>query len=151
MKSVLNIHWKEWCWSWNSNPLATWCKELTHLKRPWCWIILKVGGEGNDRGWDGWMASPTQWTWVWVSSGSGWWTGKPGMLQSMGWQRVRHNWVTELNWTEPVQSQLVPKHIRLPMATGTTVLPNTYHLPTALSWKSEPRNLPTQRVTYSIR
>ena len=88
------------CWSWNSNTLATWCKELTHLKRPWCWERLKAGGEGDDRGWDGWMASPTQWTWVWVNSGSWWWTGMPGVLQSMGLQRVGHDWATELNWTE---------------------------------------------------
>ena len=73
-----------------------WCKDLTHLKRPWCWERLKVGGEGNDRGWDGWMASLTQWTWVWVNSGSWWWTGRPGVLQSMGSQRVRHDWATEL-------------------------------------------------------
>ena len=52
--------------------LATWCKELTYLKRPWCWERLRAGGEGDDRGWDGWMASPTQWTWVWLDSGS-WW------------------------------------------------------------------------------
>ena len=58
----LNIHWKDWCWSWNSNTLATWCEQLTHLKRLWCWERLKAGGEGDDRGWDGWMASPTQWT-----------------------------------------------------------------------------------------
>ena len=87
---------RDWCWSWNSNTLATWCEEMTHWKRPWCWERLKVGGEGGDRGWDGWMASPTQWTWVWVDSGSWWWTGKPGMLQSMRSQRVRHNWATEL-------------------------------------------------------
>ena len=74
--------------------------KLTHLKRPWCWERLNAGGEGDDRGWDGWMASPTQWTWDWVNSGSWWWTGRPGMLQSMGSQRVGHNWVTELNWTE---------------------------------------------------
>ena len=61
-KSVLNIHWKEWCWSWNSNTLATWCEVLTHLKRPWFWERLKVGGERDNRGWDGWMASLTQWT-----------------------------------------------------------------------------------------
>ena len=99
MKGVLNIHWKDWCWSWNSNTLATWCEEVTHLKRPWCWERLKVGREGDDRGWDGCMASATQWTWVWVSSESWWWTGKPGVLQSMGFQRVGHDWVTELNWT----------------------------------------------------
>ena len=83
-----------------NNNLATWFEELTHWKRPWCWVRLKVGGEGDDRGWDGWMASPTQWTWIWVSSSSWWWTGKPGVLQSMGLQRVRHNWVTALNWTD---------------------------------------------------
>ena len=87
---------EDWCWSWNSNTLASWWEELTHLKRPWCWERLKVGGEGDNRGWDGWMASPMWWTWVWVGSGSWWWTGKPGVLQSMGSQRVGHNWVTEL-------------------------------------------------------
>ena len=98
-KPVLNILWKDWCWSWNSNTLATWCEEMTHWKRTWCWKCLKAGGEGDDRGWDGWMASLTHWTWVWVNSGSWWWTGKPGVLQSMGLQRIRHDWVTELNWT----------------------------------------------------
>ena len=98
MKSVLNIHWKDWSWSWNSNILATWCKELTHLKRPWFWEWLKVEGEGNNKWWNDWMASPTRWTWIWASSRSWWWTGKPGVLQSMGSQRVRHDWVTEMNW-----------------------------------------------------
>ena len=65
-----------------------------------CWERLKAGGEQDERGWDGWMASPTQWTWVWINSRSWWWTGKPGVLQSMGSQRVRHDWATELNWTE---------------------------------------------------
>ena len=74
-------------------------KELTHLKRPWCWEGLNAGGEGDDRGWDGWVASPTRWTWVWVNSESWWWTVRPGVLQFMGSQRVRHHWVTELNWT----------------------------------------------------
>ena len=68
------------------------------LKRPWCWERLKARGEGDDRGWDGWMASPTWWTWVWASSGSRWWTGKPSVLQSMGLQRVRHDWAAKLNW-----------------------------------------------------
>ena len=97
-KLVLNIHWKDWCWNWNSNTLATWCKEPTHWKRPWCWERLKVGGEGDDRGWDGWMVSLTQWTWVWVSSRSWWWTGRPGALQSMGSLRVGHDRATELSW-----------------------------------------------------
>ena len=86
----------------NSTTLATWCKELTHWKRPWCWERLKAGGEGDNRGCDGWMASPTLWTWVWVISRSWWWTGKPGMLQSMGSQRVRRDWATELNWQDTV-------------------------------------------------
>jgi len=97
-KIILNIHWKDWCWSWNSNTMATWCKELTHLKRPWFGERLKAGGEGVDRGWDSWMASLTQWAWVWVNSGSWWWTGKPVAQQSMGLQRAEHDWVTELNW-----------------------------------------------------
>ena len=74
------------------------CKELTRWERPWCWERLKAGGEGDNRGRDGWMASPTWWTWVWTSSGSCWWTGKLGILQSMGLWRVGHDWVTELNW-----------------------------------------------------
>ena len=100
-QSILKISpgcsWKDSCWSFNSNTSATWCKELTHWKRPWCWERLKAGGEG-DRGWDGWMASPTQWTWVWVDSGSWWWTGRPGVLLFTGLQRVGHNWANELNW-----------------------------------------------------
>ena len=97
-RSVLGVHWKDWCWSWNSNPLATWWEELTHLRRPWFWERLRAGGEGDNRGGDGWMVSPTWWTWVWINSGSWWWTGKPGVLRFMGSQRVRHDWATELNW-----------------------------------------------------
>ena len=74
------------------------CEELTHWKRPWCWKGLGAGGEGDDRGWDGWMASLTRWTWVWVNSRSWWWTGRPGVLRFMGSQRVGHDWATELNW-----------------------------------------------------
>ena len=90
--------WKDWCWSWSSTTLATLCEELTHLKKPWCWERLWAGEEGDDRRWDGWMASPTQWTWVWLNSVSWWWTGRPGVLQFMGLQRVGHGWATELNW-----------------------------------------------------
>ena len=95
LKETLNTQWKDWCWSWSSNILATWCKEPTHWKRPWRWGRLKAGGEGGDRGWDGWMASPIQWTWFWVNSRSWWWTERPGVLQSMGSKRVRHAWKTE--------------------------------------------------------
>ena len=79
-------------------------EELAHLKRPWCWERLRAGGEADDRGWDGWMTSPTQWTWVWVNSGSWWWTRRPYVLWFMGSQRVRHDWAAELNWSE-----LMPK------------------------------------------
>ena len=75
---------------------GTWCKELTHWKKPWCCERLKAEGEGDDRGWDGWMESPTRWTWVWASSGSWWWTGKPDVLQLMGSQIVGQNRVTVL-------------------------------------------------------
>ena len=92
-----NIHWKAWCWSWNSSTLATWCEELTHLKRPWCWERLKVGGEGDDRGWDGWMASPTQWTWVWVNYGSWWWTEKPG-IHGVTKSQIQLSNLTGMNW-----------------------------------------------------
>ena len=75
---------------------ATSFEELTHWKRPWCWEILKTGGEGDDRGWDDWMASPIRWTWVWANFRRWWRTVKPGMPQSMGLQRVGHDWATEL-------------------------------------------------------
>ena len=100
LKEISPGCWKDWCWSWNSNTFATWCKELTHWKRPWCWERLRAGEEGDDRGWDGWMASSTQWTWVLVDSGSWWLTGRPGVLRFIGSQRVGHDWATELNWTE---------------------------------------------------
>ena len=99
-RSVLGVHWKECCWGWNSNTLATSCEELTHWKRLWCWEGLWAGGEGDDRGWDGWMASLTWWMWVWVNSRRWWWAGRPGVLGFMGSQRVGHDWATKLNWTE---------------------------------------------------
>ena len=79
-------------------PRATSCEELTHWKRLWCWEGLGAGGEEGDRGWDGWMASLTRWTWVWVNSRRWWWAGRPGVLRFMGSQRVGHNRVSELNW-----------------------------------------------------
>ena len=100
------------CWSWNSNTLATWCKELTHWKRSWCCERLKAAGEGDDRGWDGWTASLTQWRWVWVGSGSWWWIGRPGVLQSNS-QRVGHDWATELNWTD--HPKKLGPHVVFPM------------------------------------
>ena len=92
--------------SWNSNNLATWYEKRSHWKSPWCWERLKTGGEGDNRGWDGWMASPTGWTLIWASSGSCRWTGNPGVLQSMGSQRVRQDWATELNLERVRQSGL---------------------------------------------
>ena len=73
---------------------------MTHGKSLWCWEGLGAGGEGDDRGLDGWMASLTRWTWVWVNSGSWWWTGRPGVLQFMGSQRVGHDWATDLIWSD---------------------------------------------------
>ena len=92
-KSTLNIYCKDWCWS--SSSLATWWEEPTHWKRPWCWERLRERGEGDDRGWDGWMVSLTQCTWIWANSRRQWRTEKPGVLQSMGSQRVGHNYATE--------------------------------------------------------
>ena len=83
-----------------TNTLAIWCEELTHWKRSWYWERLKARGTGDDREGGGWMASPTRWTWVWASSRSWWWTGRPGMRQSVGSQRARHNWAAELNWRQ---------------------------------------------------
>ena len=97
-----------------TDTLATWCEELIHLKRPWCWERLRAGGEGDNRGWDGLMASPTQWTWVWVNSGSWWWTGRPGVLRFMGLQKVRHDWVIELNWTVPTLLPSLTKSMLVP-------------------------------------
>ena len=89
-------------WSWNSNSLATWCEKLTYLKRPWCWERLKVGGEGDDRGWDDWMASLTWWAWVWINSGSWWWRGRPGVLLSMGSSQT---WLSD--WTELIKEDII--------------------------------------------
>ena len=94
LKWTLNVNWKDWGWSWSSKTLGSWCEELTHWKRPWCWERLKAGGDGDDRGWDGWMASPSRWMWVWASSRRWWRTGKPAVLQSTGSQRIGRDWRT---------------------------------------------------------
>ena len=92
-KSVLNVHWKDCCWSWSSNTLATWCEELTHWKSPWCWERVRAGGEGDGRGWDGWMASPTQWTWIWANSGF-------AQMKNRGaWPGVSKSWTWFSDWT----------------------------------------------------
>ena len=105
-KVILNIHCKDWCWSFNS--LAIWCKGLTHWKRPWCWERLKVG-EGDDGGWDGWMVSPTQWTWVWVYSRVG--DGQVGLACCSPWDcRIGHDWVTKLNWGDIRKNQTQATH-----------------------------------------
>ena len=97
-RSTLGFLWKEWCWSWNSSILATSCKELTHWKRLWCWEGVGAVGEGDNRGWDGWMASRTRWTWVWVNSGRWWWTG--GLACCDSWGRKESDTTERLNWTE---------------------------------------------------
>ena len=96
ISSVLNMHWNDWCWSWNCNTLATSCEELTYWKGPWCWEGLGAGGEGDDRGWDGWMTSPPQWTWVWVNS----WVGdrQGGLVCCSPWGRKESDMTEWLNW-----------------------------------------------------
>ena len=118
--------------------------ELTHWKRPWRWEGLGAGGKGKDRGWDSWMASPTQWTWVWVDSRSWWWTGRPGMLRFMGSQRVGHDWATELNWTEE-KKDLISKQLPfltclvVPWKTSfkSLVFIQTWTLPILNTWSEE--------------
>ena len=107
-KSVLNIHWKYWCRCWNFNTFATWCEQLTHLKRPWCWERFEGRRRRGPQKLRCWMASPTQWTWVWVNSRSCWQTGRPGVLQSMGPQRVGHDWATELSIALPIRTRPFP-------------------------------------------
>ena len=105
-KSVLNIHWKDWCWSWNSNTLDTWCEELTHLKRPWCWEGSGAGGDGDNRGWDGWMASPTRWlthNFEWTL-GVG--DGQGGLAGCGSWSRKELDMTEWLNWTDVVTNDL---------------------------------------------
>ena len=111
--------------------LDTSCEELTHWKWLWCWEGLGAGGEGDDRGWDGWMASLSRWMWVWVNSGSWWWTGRPGVLQFMESQRVGHDWATELNWTAggPGAPAFDPIAMALSWE-GKTLIP---HLPASIS------------------
>ena len=121
-RSVLGVHWKGWCWSWNSDTLATRCKELTDWKRPWFWEGLGAGGEGDDRWWDGWRHHWLDGHGFVVDSGSWWWTRRPGVLRFMGSQRVGHDWVTELNWTECVS--LNPKLLIYPSH------PQPFHLTT---------------------
>ena len=130
---------KDWTWAtavkapslnhWTTREFS--CEELTHWKRLWCWEGLWAGGEGDDRGWDGWMASLTRWTWVSVNSGSWWCTGRPGMLQFMGLQRVRHDWATDLirkkNWIceffGKFQDSIVYLSRNLKLLEGRTIIP----------------------------
>ena len=87
--------WKDWCWSWGSSTLATWFEEPAHWKRSWCWERLKAKRKEGSRGWDTYIASPTQWTLIWANSKRQRKTEKPGVLQSMGLQRIEHNYATE--------------------------------------------------------
>ena len=93
-RSALGFLWRECCWLWSSNTLATSCKVLTNWKRLWCWEGLGAGGEGDDRGWDGWMASLTRWTWVWVNSGSWWWEVWRAAVHGVAKSRTRlRDWI----------------------------------------------------------
>ena len=113
-RSVLGVHWKDWYWGWKANTLATSCEKLTNWKSPWCWEGLGAGGEGDDRGWDSWMASPTRWTLVWVNSESWWRTARPACCDSLG--REESDWTEWLNWTELNWTELneVVTHDKIP-------------------------------------
>ena len=145
---VLNIHWKEWFWSWSSNNLATWYEELTHWKRPQCWERLRAGGEGDDREWDTWMALSTWWTWVWVDSGSWWWTGRPGVLWFMGSQRVGHNWATELNWMRIIKS--APHNLYFVANLLSILIICTFHLLLQSFTASDWCNWPVSAISSAI-
>ena len=133
----------EGCRSWNSNTLATSCEELTHWRRPWCWEGLGAG-EGDDRG-DGWMASLTGWTWMWVNSGSWWRTGRPDVLWFLGSQTVGHDWATELNWTLQLWSWVVTAEaVWLTKPQIFTIWPFRERVWTSLKY---PRAVATQRVS----
>ena len=95
LKSTLNTHWQDWCWRWSSSILVIWSKQPTHWKSPWYWERLRAEGEEGIRGRDGWVASPVQWTWTWADFRRWWGTGTSGMPQSMGLQRIGHDWATE--------------------------------------------------------
>ena len=126
-KSTLNIHWKDWCWSWNFGHLM---RRTDSGKDPDAgkdWRREKKGTtEDEIVGWH-----PTQWTWVWASSRSWWWTGRPGLLQSWGSQRVGHDWVTELNWTDALGSLLWERNLRACPSMGLWI---------DLGWKMEMEN-----------
>ena len=124
------------CWSWSSNTLATWCKELTHWKRSWCWERLRAGGEGGGRGWDGWMASKTQWPWVWANYRRQWRTGKPEVLQSTGLQRDRHDWATEQQnpWMTPPPWMQRNVSLFTAVVLGLAIVLNSCWGGTGLSW-----------------
>ena len=104
-KSTLNIHWKDWCWSWSSSILVTWQEHPTHWKSPWYWERLRAEEEGT-RGWDGWKALLMQRTWTWANFRRWRGIGSPGMLQSRGSQKVGHDWLLNNNDVSDIYSAL---------------------------------------------
>ena len=147
-RSALGFLWKEWCWSWNSSTLATSCEELTHWKRLWCWEGWGARGEGDDRGWDGWMTSLTRWTWVFVNSGSWWGTGRPGMLRFMGSQRVGHDWATDLIWSEHFGWLILLRNVFLRFLHvfwEKAMTPHSSALAWKIPWTEEPGGLQSMR------
>ena len=122
----LNIHWKDWCWSWTSNTLATWFEELTHLKRPWCWKRAKAGGDRDDRGWDGWVVSRTRCAWIWVNSGSWWWTGSLACCDS--WGHKESDTTERLNWTEQRIYKTIKKYRSNKLGDSHHLVPRLYEM-----------------------
>ena len=139
--SVLNIHWKDWCWRWNSSTLATWREELTHWKRSWCWERLKEGGEGDEGGWDGWMASPLDGHEFEQALGAG--DGQGSLLCCKPWGRKESDTTEQLNWTEQVENQityLIIPHVILfllkPQINGKEVAVISYTMKQKTGWRN---------------
>ena len=129
--------------------LATWCEELTHWKRPWCWERLRAGGEGDFRGWDGWMASPTQWTWVWVHSGIWWWTGRPGLLRG-SWGCKELDTTERLNWTELNWRVLCSRYKSFDVCFANISIGLFFHSLNSIFWKSMFYILMKSNVSFSF-
>ena len=115
--TTMNIHWKDWCWSWSSSILVIWCEQVTHWKSPWGWERLRAEVEEGVRGWDGWTASPIQWTWTWANSGYG--EKQRGLKRCNPW--VERSWTWLCDWTAIITvilpsiltSQILIRHLRM--------------------------------------
>ena len=138
------------CWSWSSNTLVTWCKQLTHWKRPWCWERLKAEGEEGDRGQDGWMTSPIQWAWNWAHSGRWWRTGRPGFKESgLTWQLHTHTSLTHTHThthTHPSTAQI---HVHTYTHTHACPVAQTVKVSKSQTWLDDCTDICTRVHTHT--